>query len=112
MPEMRKTREGFGRALVELGHANPDVVVLVGDLTDSTMVVYSMSQPATSMISEGSRVGLITWAAGWRAGSLSSPSMLNTGPRLSISVVSKATVICAPHCPQAAARRTTCRAAS
>ncbi|HWO57079.1 MAG TPA: transketolase C-terminal domain-containing protein [bacterium] len=40
MPELKKTREGFGRALVELGKANPDVVVLVGDLSESTMVSF------------------------------------------------------------------------
>jgi transketolase len=39
-PEMKKTREGFGRALVELGHENPNVVVLVGDLSDSTMTSF------------------------------------------------------------------------
>ena len=38
--EMKKTREGWGRALLELGEKNPDVVVLVGDLTDSTMVGF------------------------------------------------------------------------
>lgn len=40
MPEMKKTREGFGRALVELGRTNPDVVALVGDLSESTMVSF------------------------------------------------------------------------
>ncbi len=40
MVEMRKTREGFGRALVELGEENPDIVVLVGDLSGSTMVNF------------------------------------------------------------------------
>ncbi len=30
------TRDGFGRALVELGHTNPNVVALSADLTDST----------------------------------------------------------------------------
>ncbi|GAB4320301.1 MAG: transketolase family protein [Candidatus Zixiibacteriota bacterium] len=40
MPEMKKTREGFGRGLVDLGRVNPDIVVLVGDLTDSTMVSF------------------------------------------------------------------------
>lgn len=40
MPEMKKTREGFGRGLADLGRSNPDVVVLVGDLTDSTMVSF------------------------------------------------------------------------
>jgi transketolase len=38
--EMKKTREGWGRALVELGDKDPNVVVLVGDLTDSTMVNF------------------------------------------------------------------------
>ena len=36
--EKRKTREGFGRALVTLGERDPRVVVLVGDLSESTMV--------------------------------------------------------------------------
>jgi transketolase len=36
--EYRLTREGWGRALVELGRENPNVVVLVGDLASSTMV--------------------------------------------------------------------------
>src|SRR5215831_20029704 len=35
---MRKTREGFGRALVTLGERDPRIVVLVGDLAESTMV--------------------------------------------------------------------------
>ncbi len=38
--EMRKTREGFGHALVELGETNPNVVVLVGDLVESTMTSF------------------------------------------------------------------------
>jgi transketolase len=33
--ELKATRLGFGEALVELGHANPDVVVLGGDVTGS-----------------------------------------------------------------------------
>ena len=37
---MKKTREGFGHALVDLGEADPNVVVLVGDLTESTMVSF------------------------------------------------------------------------
>jgi transketolase len=36
--EMKKTREGFGRALVALGEKDPRIVVLVGDLAESTMV--------------------------------------------------------------------------
>ena len=39
-PEMKKTREGFGRGLTDLGQRSEDVVVLVGDLTDSTMVSF------------------------------------------------------------------------
>jgi transketolase len=35
---MKKTREGFGRALVDLGRKDPRIVVLVGDLAESTMV--------------------------------------------------------------------------
>ncbi len=38
--EMRKTREGFGRALVDLGEKDPRIVVLVGDLSESTMVHF------------------------------------------------------------------------
>ncbi|HIH92262.1 TPA: transketolase family protein, partial [Candidatus Woesearchaeota archaeon] len=37
MAEVKKeaTREGYGKALVELGRANKDVVVLDADLNDS-----------------------------------------------------------------------------
>lgn len=38
--EMKKTREGFGRALVALGEQDPRIVVLVGDLAESTMVHF------------------------------------------------------------------------
>jgi len=38
--DMKKTREGFGRALVDLGEQDPRIVVLVGDLTESTMVSF------------------------------------------------------------------------
>ena len=38
--EMKKTREGFGRALVDLGTRDPRIVMLVGDLTESTMVNF------------------------------------------------------------------------
>lgn len=34
------TREAFGRALAELGHENPDIVVLDADLSKSTMTSY------------------------------------------------------------------------
>jgi len=39
-PQMKKTREGFGHALAELGETNPNIVVLVGDLASSTMVHF------------------------------------------------------------------------
>ena len=34
------TREAFGRALVELGHENKDIVVCDADLSKSTMTTY------------------------------------------------------------------------
>jgi len=37
---MSPTRNGYGEGLVEIGHKNPDVVVLCGDLTDSTRTSY------------------------------------------------------------------------
>ena len=37
---MKKTREGFGHALVDLGSEDPRIVVMVGDLTESTMVSF------------------------------------------------------------------------
>jgi len=42
MAEVKKeaTREGYGKALVELGRANKDVVVLDADLNDSTKSDY------------------------------------------------------------------------
>jgi len=38
--EMKKTREGFGRALVDLGEQDPRIWVMVGDLAESTMVHF------------------------------------------------------------------------
>jgi transketolase len=37
---MKKTREGFGHGLVELGERDPNVAVLVGDLSGSTNVSF------------------------------------------------------------------------
>jgi len=37
MPVLSSTRETYGRALLELGRANPDIVVLDADLSKSTM---------------------------------------------------------------------------
>ncbi len=39
-PEMIPTRDGFGKELVELGKANPRIVVLSGDLEDATRAEY------------------------------------------------------------------------
>ena len=39
-PEMKRTREGFGHGLIDLGERNPNVVVLVGDLSGSTNVNF------------------------------------------------------------------------
>lgn len=40
MREMKSTREAFGEAIVELGRRNKKVVVVSGDLEDSTRAVY------------------------------------------------------------------------
>ncbi len=37
-PDKVPARDGFGKALVELGEKNPNIVVLCGDLTESTRV--------------------------------------------------------------------------
>lgn len=38
-PDMAATRDGFGKALLELGESNPNVVVLCADLAESTRVL-------------------------------------------------------------------------
>lgn len=38
-PQLIPTRNGYGEALLELGESNPDVVVLTGDLAESTRVL-------------------------------------------------------------------------
>ncbi len=62
---MKKTREGFGRALAELGKTNPDVVVLVGDLTDSTMVSFFAKEFPDRFVEMGvAEQNMMTAAAG------------------------------------------------
>ena len=39
-PELKRTREGFGHGLLDLGEKNAKVVVLVGDLSGSTNVSF------------------------------------------------------------------------
>src|SRR3972149_9699704 len=44
--EMVPTRNGYGEALLELGESNPNVVVLTGDLKESTRVeAFSKKYP-------------------------------------------------------------------
>ena len=38
--DKKATRDGFGEGLVELGHTRPEVVVLSGDLGDSTRAIW------------------------------------------------------------------------
>src|SRR5581483_1008504 len=47
------TREAFGRALVELGRENPDIVVCDADLSKSTMTVYFQKEFPDRFISCG-----------------------------------------------------------
>jgi transketolase len=47
------TREAFGRALVELGHENKDVVVCDADLAKSTMTVYFQKEFPERFVSCG-----------------------------------------------------------
>jgi len=64
-PEMKKTREGFGRGLVELGKTNPAVVVLVGDLADSTMTNLFQAEFPERFIEVGvAEQNMMTVAAG------------------------------------------------
>jgi transketolase len=47
------TREAFGRALVELGHENKDIVVCDADLAKSTMTVYFQKEFPDRFVSCG-----------------------------------------------------------
>jgi transketolase len=47
------TREAFGRALVELGHENKDIVVCDADLAKSTMTVYFQKEFPERFVSCG-----------------------------------------------------------
>jgi len=44
MPQEVHLRETYGRTLVELGRANPEIVVLDADLSQSTMTKYFMAE--------------------------------------------------------------------
>lgn len=62
MPEEASMREAYGKALLELGKANPDIVVLDADLCASTMTKYFMQEfPERSFdvgIAEQNMVGI------------------------------------------------------
>ena len=59
------TREAFGKALVELRRANPDVVVCDADLSKSTMTVYFQKEFPDRFISCGiAEANMIGVAAG------------------------------------------------
>lgn len=51
--EMKATRQGFGEALVELGHENPNVVVLGGDVSGSVRTDLFMKAFPDRFISVG-----------------------------------------------------------
>src|SRR5690349_15177684 len=59
------TREAFGRALVELGRANRDVVVCDADLSKSTMTVYFQKEFPDRFFSYGiAEANMVAQAAG------------------------------------------------
>jgi transketolase len=63
--EYKLTREGWGRALVELGRENPNIVVLVGDLASSTMVdMFQREFPARFIECGIAEQNMATIAAG------------------------------------------------
>ena len=62
---MKSIRDGFGEALVELGKASPDVVVLTADLADSTRVKdFAEAFPDRFFQVGVAEQGLVTIAAG------------------------------------------------
>ena len=52
-PEMAATRDGFGKALLELGESNPNVVVLCADLAESTRTLAFKEKYPTRYIELG-----------------------------------------------------------
>lgn len=64
-PAMGATRDGFGRALMELGDKNPNVVVLCADLAESTRVLEFKNHFPTRYIELGvAEQNLATVASG------------------------------------------------
>ena len=64
-PAMGATRDGFGRALMELGDTNPNVVVLCADLAESTRVLEFKNHFPTRYVELGvAEQNLATVASG------------------------------------------------
>src|SRR5450631_996681 len=64
-PEQAATRDGFGKALLELGETNPNVVVLCADLAESTRVLPFKEKYPTRYIELGvAEQNLATVASG------------------------------------------------
>ena len=60
------TREAFGRALVELGRENKDIVVCDADLSKSTMTVYFQKEFPDRFFSCGiAEANMVASARGW-----------------------------------------------
>ncbi len=67
-PAMGATRDGFGRAIMELGDTNPNVVVLCADLAESTRVLEFKNQFPTRYVELGvAEQNLATVASGMAA---------------------------------------------
>jgi transketolase len=68
MPEEASMREAYGQTLLELGRANPDIVVLDADLCASTMTRYFMGEfPERSFDIGIAEQNMISIAAGLAA---------------------------------------------
>ena len=60
------TREAFGKALVELGRENKDVVVCDADLSKSTMTTYFAKEFPDRFFSCGiAEANMVAIGAGW-----------------------------------------------
>src|SRR3989344_2836781 len=63
--KMAHTRDGFGRALLELGETNPNVVALCADLAESTrMLAFKEKYPERYVELGGAEQNMATVAAG------------------------------------------------
>ena len=65
---MESTREAFGKALVELGRENKDIVVLGGDLNKSTMaIMFGNEFPERFFDVGAAEQNMLSMAAGFAA---------------------------------------------